>query len=53
MNVAEASIEECRYYLVLAQDLGYGETGKLAKSLDDVSRMLHAYSTAILTSVSF
>src|SRR5580704_8674869 len=23
MNVAEASIEECRYYLVLSQDLGY------------------------------
>ncbi len=25
MNIAEGSIEECRYFLVLANDLGYGE----------------------------
>ena len=50
MNVAEASVEECRYYLILTKDLGYGETGKIAQSLDDVSRLLHAYSTAILSS---
>jgi four helix bundle protein len=25
MNIAEGSIEECRYYLILAQDLGYGD----------------------------
>jgi four helix bundle protein len=24
MNMAEGSIEECRYYLILAHDLGYG-----------------------------
>ena len=26
MNLAEGSLEECRYYLILAQDLGYGNT---------------------------
>ena len=26
MNMAEGSLEECRYYLILAQDLGYGDT---------------------------
>ncbi len=26
MNIAEASLEESRYYLILAQDLGYGQT---------------------------
>ena len=26
MNLAEGSLEECRYYLILAQDLGYGDT---------------------------
>ena len=52
MNIAEGSIEECRYYLVLASDLGYGETANLAAALDEVSRMLHAYATAILTSGS-
>ena len=29
MNTAEASLEESRYYLILAQDLGYGETVSL------------------------
>jgi four helix bundle protein len=50
MNVAEASLEECRYYLILTKDLGYGDTGQIGQSLDDVSRLLHAYSTAILAS---
>jgi len=54
MNTAEGSIEECRYYLVLSHDLGYGETNglaeKLAEKLDEVSRMLGAYSRAIVAS---
>jgi len=38
MNLAEGSVEECRYYLVLAKDLGYGDTETLAISLVEVSR---------------
>ena len=49
MNLAESSLEECRYYLILAQDLGYGDTASLASSLEEVSRMLSAYAAAILT----
>ena len=49
MNIAEGSIEECRYYLILAQDLGYGETEKLRYLLEEVSRLLNAYIKAILT----
>ena len=52
MNTAEGSIEESRYYLILAQDLGYGQTGVLMSSLEEVSRLLCAYSRAILTSGS-
>jgi four helix bundle protein len=52
MNVAEGSLEECRYYLILTQDLGYGDTSKLASTADEVSRLLGAYAAAILTSVS-
>jgi four helix bundle protein len=48
MNIAEGSIEECRYYLILAQDLGYGETAGLKAVLEEVSRMLNAYAAAIL-----
>jgi len=50
MNTAEGSIEECHYYLILAQDLGYCESGQLTEKLNEVSRLLNAYSKAILSS---
>ena len=52
MNLAEGSLEESRYYPILAQDPGYGQTDELMSSLEEVSRLLYAYATAILTSVS-
>jgi len=52
MNMAEGSIEQCRYYLTLAKDLGYGETAGLTAILQEVSRMLNAYASAILASDS-
>src|SRR5437870_13322677 len=52
MNIAEGSLEESRYYLILAKDLGYGDTAKLTSLLEEVSRMLSAYAAAILTSGS-
>ena len=52
LNIAEGSLEEIRYYLILAQDLGYGETQELMTRLEEVSRMLSRYSAAILTSGS-
>ena len=39
MNIAEGSLEECRYYLILAQDLCYGDTAKLHSVLEEVSRL--------------
>jgi four helix bundle protein len=50
LNIAEGSVEECRYFLILAKDLGYGDTQKLSPALEEVSRLLNAYSTAILAS---
>jgi four helix bundle protein len=50
MNVAEGSLEESRYYLLLAQDLGYGQTEELTTLLEEVSRLLSAYTRAILAS---
>jgi four helix bundle protein len=49
MNIAAGSLEETRYYLILAADLNYGKTDILMKSLEEVSKLLHAYSHAILT----
>jgi four helix bundle protein len=46
LNLAESSLEETRYFLILARDLGYGDTATLMNSLEVVSRLLNAYSTA-------
>jgi four helix bundle protein len=50
MNTAEGSVEESHYYLILARDLGYGETRPLVNALDEVSRLLNSYARAILAS---
>ena len=47
MNIAEGSLEECRYYLLLAADLGYSDTTAPQRLLDEVGRLLHAYTQAI------
>jgi four helix bundle protein len=49
MNIAEGSVEECRYFLILVKDLGYGDTERLASLLEEVSRLQNAYTAAILT----
>ena len=52
LNTSESSLEESRYYLILTEDWGYGSTGELLDSLEEVSRLLHGYSQAILDSSS-
>ena len=52
LNIAEGSLEECRYYLILTQDLGYGETEPLMATLEQASRLLTAYARAVLASGS-
>ena len=48
MNIAEASLEECRYYLILAADLNYADTTKEHLLLEEASRLLHAYIRGLL-----
>ena len=43
MNIAQGSLEECQYYLILTQDLGYGDTISLKAHLDEVGKLLNAY----------
>lgn len=52
LNIAEGSLEECRYYLILTQDLDYAETESLMSTLEEVSRLLNRYARAILASGS-
>lgn len=51
LNIVQGSLAESRYYLLLAQDLGYAETDPVKKDLEEVSRLLDSYAKAILTSI--
>jgi four helix bundle protein len=47
LNIAQGSLEECRYYLVLAEDLNYASTGEERHLLEHTSRLLNRYTAAI------
>jgi four helix bundle protein len=53
MNVAEASLEEARYYLRLSFDLGYlPAKNSLSEEALEVGRLLGSYTRSILSSSS-
>src|SRR5436853_4194347 len=52
MNIAQGSLEECRYYLILAKDLGYGDHPELLPRLEEISKLLEKYTADILDSGS-
>ena len=52
LNIAQGSIEESRYYLILAKDLDYGDVTESKTMLIEVSKLLESYSKAILNSDS-
>ncbi|MBI3177602.1 MAG: four helix bundle protein [Chloroflexi bacterium] len=52
MYTSQGSVEECRYYLILANDLHYGDSQPLSLLLEEVSKLLHAYTASILNSDS-
>jgi four helix bundle protein len=47
LNIAQGSLEECRYYLILAKDLDYGDSTGLMLYLEEVSKLLDSYSGKI------
>jgi four helix bundle protein len=51
MNISQGSLEEVRYYLILAADLGYGNSDKLSDDLNIVSKMLEGYMSSIRKSI--
>jgi four helix bundle protein len=46
-NIAQGSLEECRYYLLLTKDLNFTCDIKLEDLLEEVSRLLNSYSRSI------
>ena len=47
MEIAHSSLEECRYYLILIDDLGYSSTTEFDQLLTEISRMLYSYKAAL------
>ena len=50
LNIAQGSLEECRYYIILSKDLAYiqeQEYMELANLIEEVSRLLNAYCKGI------
>lgn len=50
LNIAQGSLEECRYYILLAKDLDYindNQQTELNNSIEDTSRLLNAYYKGI------
>jgi four helix bundle protein len=52
LNIAQGSLEELRYYLILANDLGYSLPPSLSIDVDEVGRMLEAYRRRISPALS-
>jgi four helix bundle protein len=46
-NIAQGSLEEVRYYLILSQDLEYAQTIDLMQDLEEVSRLLEAFMKSL------
>ena len=51
-NIAQGSLEECQYYLILSSDLGFGDVIDKQSLLNEVSKMLEAYMSKILSTNS-
>ncbi len=52
-NIAQASLEECRYFLILSKDLEYLNDNVLQmKLIEEVSKLLNSYCKTILNSIT-
>ncbi len=51
MNIAQGSLEECRYYILLSKDIGYidnTQSAEMETLLEKTSWFLNAYCTGII-----
>jgi four helix bundle protein len=50
LNIAQGSLEECRYYLILANDLKYTVDQDMFMRIEEVSKLLATSSRSIINS---
>ena len=48
-NIAEGSLEECKYYLILTNDLNYSKPKKEFDLAEEIGKLLNSYSKKILS----
>jgi len=47
-NIAQGSLEELRYYLILSKDLGYlSDNHEMVESAEEIARMLHGLIASV------
>ncbi len=51
LNIAQGSLEECRYYLILSRDLGYADPTNAFGLLNSTALLLQGYVNAIVRSI--
>lgn len=52
-NIAQGSLKECSYYLILSKDLNYiNNYNEMQLLLDDVAKLIKAYTQAITKSMN-
>jgi four helix bundle protein len=47
LNIAQGSLSETEYYVILSSDLNYGDTNNFNEQIEEVSRLLESYIKAI------
>ena len=52
LNISQGSLEESRYYLILARDLGYADVSDLWILIEETSKLLEGYSRSIQNSLA-
>ena len=52
-NIAQGSLEECRYYIILSKDLKYIDNDEeLNNQIEEASKLLNSYCRSILNSLN-
>jgi four helix bundle protein len=51
-NIAQGSLEETDYFLLLANDLGFADTKELRIRINEIGKMLKAYMQSISRSMT-
>lgn len=47
LNIAQGSLEECKYFIFLSKELGFGENKELEEIAEETSKVLTAYRNSI------